>query len=339
VKLFVLEYITGGGFKNEPIPEFLSREGDLMLIALLNDLAQINDLEVLVFRDSRLQPLPDFHNEHGIEVLSVHPHDDFQELWKTALSQCDAVWPIAPESRGILSELSAAVESAGCILLNSSSISVGVTTSKHQTAKRCGRHGIAHVPTVMLEEFVDDFPGPWVIKPDDGVACEGSKIIRTRDALDIARRSCEKGSLIVQPFTPGIAESLSILFDGQSSRLLSINRQEIKIDRNCFILLACSVNAVDSGLSQYQELVDNIARSFPGLWGYVGVDLITEEGIPSVLEINPRLTTSYVGLNAALGINAAAMVLNMIDSPLKFDGGTAYNGKSFTVELENSHGS
>ena len=339
MKLLVLEYITGGGFKNEPIPELLSREGDLMLIALLNELVQIKELEVFVFRDSRLQPLPDFDNKHQIEVLNVHPHEDFHELWKIALSQCDAVWPIAPESCGILSELCADAESANCLLLNSSSISVGLATSKHQTAIRCQQEGISHVSTVKLEEFADDFSGPWVIKPDDGVGCEGSKIIQTRDALDIARQLSEKDCLIVQPFMPGIAESLSILCDGQCARLLSINRQKIKIDRNCFILQACVVNAVDSGLSQYQELVDNIAQSFPGLWGYVGIDLITDQGIPRVLEINPRLTTSYAGLNEALGINVAAMVLGMINIPLKSNGVNAYNGKSFAVEIENADAS
>jgi predicted ATP-grasp superfamily ATP-dependent carboligase len=45
------------------------------------------------------------------------------------------------------------------------------------------------------------------------------------------------------------------------------------------------------------------------LFGYVGVDLIATDSCPVVLEINPRLTTSYVALKDALGANPAAQVL------------------------------
>ena len=55
-----------------------------------------------------------------------------------------------------------------------------------------------------------------------------------------------------------------------------------------------------------------IAKAFPGLWGYVGIDLIDSPAGPLVLEINPRLTTSYVGLAAAIGGNPAGMVLAML---------------------------
>ena len=39
-------------------------------------------------------------------------------------------------------------------------------------------------------------------------------------------------------------------------------------------------------------------------------------GGPVVLEINPRLTTSYVGLRPALGRNPAALVLELLEREL-----------------------
>jgi predicted ATP-grasp superfamily ATP-dependent carboligase len=55
----------------------------------------------------------------------------------------------------------------------------------------------------------------------------------------------------------------------------------------------------------------------PGLWGYCGVDFIeTPEG-PVVVEINPRLTMSYVGLRDATGINPAELVLGMAGVPYR----------------------
>jgi predicted ATP-grasp superfamily ATP-dependent carboligase len=50
----------------------------------------------------------------------------------------------------------------------------------------------------------------------------------------------------------------------------------------------------------------------PGLAGYVGVDLIVGENAITVLEVNPRLTTSYAGLRRAIGANPARLVLDLL---------------------------
>ena len=48
----------------------------------------------------------------------------------------------------------------------------------------------------------------------------------------------------------------------------------------------------------------------PGLRGYVGVDVVLgDDGGDWAIEINPRLTTSYVGLRALARFNLAAAIL------------------------------
>ena len=55
----------------------------------------------------------------------------------------------------------------------------------------------------------------------------------------------------------------------------------------------------------------------PGLLGYVGVDLVlgdAEDGctlLNYAIEINPRLTTSYIGLRALADFNIAEMMLRV----------------------------
>lgn len=49
-----------------------------------------------------------------------------------------------------------------------------------------------------------------------------------------------------------------------------------------------------------QHLASEIARVIPGLWGYVGVDLMYCDQEYRVLEINPRLATSYASLPHAI---------------------------------------
>ena len=49
----------------------------------------------------------------------------------------------------------------------------------------------------------------------------------------------------------------------------------------------------------------------PGLAGYIGVDVIVGDADIRVLEVNPRLTTSYAGLEQAIGCNPAELILDM----------------------------
>ncbi len=55
-----------------------------------------------------------------------------------------------------------------------------------------------------------------------------------------------------------------------------------------------------------------IGAALPGLHGIVGVDYIATANGPVVVEVNPRLTTSYAGLRRSLGVNPAAFVAELI---------------------------
>jgi hypothetical protein len=56
------------------------------------------------------------------------------------------------------------------------------------------------------------------------------------------------------------------------------------------------------------ELACSAAKLIPGLRGYVGVDLVLTGESAQVLEINPRLTTSYVGLRQVSETNLAGAI-------------------------------
>ena len=99
--------------------------------------------------------------------------------------------------------------------------------------------------------------------------------------------------------------------DGQSL-LLSCNRQQMRISDGRVALNAIEVNAPVERRDELAKLAARIATALPGFWGYVGVDLVMNDRGPVVLEVNPRLTTSYCGLGRALGISVAAMVLDLL---------------------------
>jgi len=55
-----------------------------------------------------------------------------------------------------------------------------------------------------------------------------------------------------------------------------------------------------------------VLSAAPGLRGYFGVDLVLTEEEAWVIEVNPRLTTSYVGLRDVVRMNLAEAILKAI---------------------------
>ena len=144
------------------------------------------------------------------------------------------------------------------------------------------------------------------------LAREGARVVDSHAALQRAIRQIDAAHWVVQPYVAGLPTSLSLLcVDGQA-RLLSCNRQRVERQGDGFVLHGCVVNSDAARHPRCAELAAAIARAVPGLWGYVGVDLVLTARGPCVLEINPRLTTSYAGLYGALGVNGAQQVLGLL---------------------------
>ncbi len=300
MKVLVFEYITGGGFNKQALPDSLAGEGDLMLNALLNNLAGLNNLEVTVMRDWRLDGLTE------VNTVIIGPKHDVTEEFVRLIKQSDLVWPIAPEFDGILQTLSQTVESLGKVLLASPAAAVAIAGNKFKTYERLNRHHITAVPTLMFDNAYS--PGEWVVKPIDGVGCAGSYAISNQQDFD--RIGPLKDGYVIQPHLQGAKTSLSCLFKQGRGWLVCANLQRFEFINRQYHLAEIVVNHhPDLGL--YQSVIDKIAHALPELWGYAGIDLIENDRL-WVLEINPRLTTSFVGIHDALGINIAEAVLQLL---------------------------
>jgi len=304
MKILIFEYITGGGFNKRELPDALAKEGLLMLQALLDNFSKINDIELTVMLDSRFNGCLTAEN---IKIAIIKAEHDSHEKFARLAKQCDAVWPIAPEFDGILLTLCRMVE-PGTLLLTSPAAAVAITGNKFSTYQHLVRHHIATVPTRLLNKACY-YPGEWIIKSIDGAGCSNSYLITNQHDFDAASRLA--GQFIVQPHLKGKKTSLSCLFKQGRAWLLSVNLQRFKIVNKQYQLVDIIVNH-NPDRSLYQRLVDTIACALPDLWGYAGIDLIETAEQILVLEINPRLTTSFAGIHAALGINVAEQVLRLL---------------------------
>ena len=90
--------------------------------------------------------------------------------------------------------------------------------------------------------------------------------------------------------------------------LLSANIQNIEKTGDQLELKSCVINALERSL--FIEFSNKLIARMPGLRGYIGIDVLITDDEILLVEINPRLTTSYAGLSSALGINPAEYILH-----------------------------
>ncbi len=337
MKLLIYEHITSGALCKEPLPEDLAREGNTMVQALLNDLAGNRGVQSVILRDSRLDIPLNVHRCHYIRDL-----DEFRHRWLACLDYVDAVLPIAPEADDLLVEIQMRVLHAGKRLLGCRPEATRIAASKTLTNEHLIAAGLTTIPTVWLKDWQSSTfkKGPLICKPDDGAGCQHVLYFKNVAILKAWRQqlppSTEK-NLIVQPYLQGTAASLCLLCADSEVRFLSWNHQQIQIREGALHLTGIIVNALKDQMTDHsilQAIADSIVRTLPGLWGFVGVDLILNHGQPIVLEINPRLTTSYVGLGKAFGENPATWLLALLNQGIAAVALPPRPGREVVISLE-----
>lgn len=224
----------------------------------------------------------------------------WSSLWPAAVSAADAVWLVAPETDGQLASLARAVESAGARLLGPSASAIAVAASKTDCHRALA--GRVRQP--------DDLPAAagWVVKPDDGVAAAGVR------RLPVGPRPRASSASLVQPFVEGVPMSLCVLSDGVDARVLSVNRQHIHWDASGVASYRGGVTNVRADRDRFAALAQAVQISIPGLWGCWGIDLVLPyDDDPVLIEVNPRLTTAFVALHAATGVDLLGALLMLAE--------------------------
>jgi len=317
----VCEFITGGGLAAEALPESLAKEGALMRDALLKDLAELDQYELVTLHDFRL--VAPTQAKYSIAIAP----GKFKEQFMQALGQVDMVWLIAPESKGALLELSELCYEAektenGPVFIGSGFDTMLTGTSKTLSYEALHAARIYTLPVHAGEDLIQEpyyeslehqHLEKWVVKPEDGAGCEGIHVFESlHDLKGWITRDEHYLHFLAQPYQQGIAASFSMLCRNGKAWLLSCNQQHIELCNSEFKLTGVTVNGMLPYWQRFETIARKIAQMLPDALGYIGVDVIVapETDRIYVLEINPRLTTSYVGLHQALNVNPARLILD-----------------------------
>jgi predicted ATP-grasp superfamily ATP-dependent carboligase len=312
MRILVHEFVSGGGLAGRPVPPSLGREGAAMRDALVADLAAIRQHRIVTTVDSRF-PLK---APPGVEVVTLPPLGE--ALLDGLLGSADAVWLVAPETDGCLERLATRAEKRGKALLGSGAAAIGRASDKADLPRRLGRYGVPHPPTRVLHPEADwgiaarEVGYPVVVKPARGAGCHGVCLARNagelRRAVDMARRANGTGRLLLQSYVRGVAASVSLLADGRRAVALTVNAQRVRASRP--FAYRGGTTPLDHPLAgRAMEAAARACQALPGLRGYVGVDVVLTESEAVVIEVNPRLTTAYLGVRLALEGNVAALAL------------------------------
>ncbi|MEQ1767526.1 MAG: ATP-grasp domain-containing protein [Methylotenera sp.] len=322
-KLLVCEFITGGGISDEPLPESLAREGALMRDALLRDLRELQQYQITCLHDVRFGA--SIYAHKNTAVLA----GEFKKTFKKALKQTDFVWLIAPETDGILLGLTelclaAEIKENGSILLGCGYDATLVGTSKTLSFEALQTAKIHTLPVysgedLLVQSYFDEMTQlsvtKWVAKPEDGAGCEGLRLFDTLETLrEWIKQDNQYLHYFAQPYQTGIVASFSMVCRDGKAWLLSCNQQHICGENNTFRLASISVNGLQTYWQRFETLARKIAKILPDALGYVGVDVIIDTELDKifVIDINPRLTSSYVGLRESIGYNPAKIILDCI---------------------------
>ncbi|WP_271169395.1 ATP-grasp domain-containing protein [Hansschlegelia plantiphila] len=281
----------------EPISPSLAREGALMRDALARDLTDIPGVSLVTTHDERLTP------PRGIASIAIAPERDLWRLWAYCARKVDVTWVVAPETGGVLARLTGLCANAGAIGIGPDIEAIRVASSKKLTAETLIAAGVPALPVWASNAVPDDVLGPFVAKPDDGAGCESTLLMLDRP---------EPGSLgsghVLQLFAAGEAASLTVLSAGGTVRLLSANRQHVAVENGRFVFRGLTLGALGDDDNALQQLAEMVVDAIPGLSGIFGIDVVIGNSGPVVVEVNPRLTTSYAGLREAIGINPVSLV-------------------------------
>ncbi len=273
-----------------------------MLAAVTADLAAVPGVQVLTILDARLA-------DHVLDPrVVVHRVVAAEEpaLFRRLAGECDFALIIAPEIDGRLAERAAWAAAAGAQLLGPDPTAIALTSDKLELAHAWDRAGVPTPPTRLCTGEPPPFAPPWIVKPRWGAGSVGIQVVE--GAVKDGGISWPPSSWIVQPLVRGRSASVAFLVGPRQTLALPPCWQRLDAE---FRYLGGSTPLPEDWAERAATLGRRAIDAVDGLRGYVGVDLVLGDS-DMAIEVNPRLTTSYVGLRQLARENLAEALLRIV---------------------------
>ncbi len=323
MKILVFEFATSTGLEDPSI----TAEGHAMLYSLLEDLKDYETHHLVS---------PGWETAHNCQSTPIVNNGNLNKWLDCNIASYDACLPIAPEEDNLLHDLTIIIEKQNVEVIGSSSNAVRLTTNKFDMYNALKDEiPVINTKQVFFRDssqetrtYEDDHRYLFnngvskVLKPADGVSCSGVMVVNSLDefmrAHDHIKEKTHLPYFIIQDYILGVNVSVSLLSDGETAFPLSLNYQDVNLYSGEINYSGGKVPFKHILSERAMETAKNAVEAVNGLKGYVGVDMILNEGWDEVhvVEINPRLTTPYVALRNIINFNLGEAVINSIHGEL-----------------------
>ena len=293
-----------------------------MLEALLRDLERLPDVTPVTTWDTRL-PAPEVLRT---EVHSVDSAADEWRAFQRLAANSDTTVVIAPETDDVLARRlhEAALHGKP---VNCDASAARRLADKLKTFQLLSELNLRSVPTTLLAGFgpgsgsTPDFGFPRVVKPRYGAGCVETFVVCNEAEFTQRRNQLASRleSFVVQPHIAGESISVAAISSDAHGRrqwnILPIARQLIHCEAQLRYGGGTMPHVLaDRSATQVRNFVGEFCERMPGIRGYIGFDLIVTDDGPMIVDVNPRLTTSYLGYRKLANQNLAREILGLATS-------------------------
>jgi predicted ATP-grasp superfamily ATP-dependent carboligase len=337
-KIFIFEFVSGGGYNQVDIPSSLFCEGYAMLRTIIEDFKKLG-FQIITLLDQRISHLSRYLKTDIVKF--VKPEDDYLKIYTNCIKKSTFCFIIAPEFSKHLYNLTQIAKDLKKKILSIDLNGIWLGTSKLETykyfiANKVNTPNSYKIPIkegemdvdFILQKF-DQLGSSIIMKPEDGAGSELIYHFTTKDQiLQLFERAKAKldldRSYIVQEFIEGDDLSISIINRINSEKnnamdqiILSINAQNVKnLEFNKDSLYLGGFTPVENykGLrNKFEKILKSM--DLTSFQGYFGIDFIKKaDNSIYFIEINPRLTTSYIGIRNILDFNPLEFLFNQYKS-------------------------
>ena len=303
LNLLIFESITANLKNIKKSPKLLSQkdfrsmkmQGNEMVEALYSDLKQVKQLNITI----------------GKQRIGETALDFFSDI----IPKIDFVWVIAPESKSELERFH--IASKQKLWIGSDLQAIRLASNKLETKKYLKSLSINTPDEITFESLKKKNYTEAVYKPIDGAGTTDTYKIKNKKHI-ISTLNKKPSCFFLEEWVEGTAYSVSLNCRLSGFDILSISKQHIT-SNHLGKLFYEGVEPVESKM--YKKLRDSIlpilhliVSNITGLRGFIGIDFILKENSQiSIIEINPRLTCSYIGLSKYNKDNTAVKILNSFE--------------------------
>lgn len=316
-KILLFEWLVGGGLLVEDLPLNhscpLFHQGFAMRQAIGEDFLAAG-CELVLPTDRRCVGLSSTGPEVGIDSGSELPN-----LLRRLGGEVDFLFLIAPESAGRLQQVLEWCEPHRARLLSPGVEWVRLFSDKQASCDWLRQVGIRVPAGRGWRSGCDAWPPagielPVVIKPNDGCAGEGLQVVE--QSWDHAVIPSD-GSWRVESLVRGESVSVMALTGGGQHLLLQPTRQRFAAGR-LGDYVGGEILLESKAVAAIWAAAERALVEMDGICGMIGFDLVLERlpGKPAprvtMIEVNPRLTSSYLGLRKYYAGNLAGCLLSLM---------------------------